>query len=174
MATLTQNTLHFNRSIKLSNDGGVLSSDTGELIFREFDEKISFSQTISKHLQLKDERTYCIHKNEQLLCQKIYQLIAGYHEDDAADRLTHDPIFTQVLGKSSLASQPSLSQFFKRFDTQALSQLQAANQALLDRVYHARQSKALIFDLIPHMPIHMESKKIHPTMHIIVQWAFIH
>lgn len=147
MATLIQNTLHFNRSIKLSNDGGALSSDTGELIFREFDEKISFSQTISNHLQLKDERTYCIHKNEQLLRQKIYQLIAGYHEDDAADRLTHDPIFTQVLGKSALASQPSLSRFFKRFDMEALNQLQAANQEILVRVHHDRQSKALIFDL---------------------------
>ncbi|TWI58205.1 DDE family transposase [Halalkalibacter nanhaiisediminis] len=131
----------------LLNDGGALSSDTGELIFREFDEKLSFSQTIVKHLQLKDERTYCIHENEQLLRQKIYQLIAGYHEDDAADRLTHDPVFTQVLGTPALASQPSLSRFFKRFDTQALNQLQAANQELLDRVHHSRQSKTLIFDL---------------------------
>jgi hypothetical protein len=143
MVTLTQNTLHFNRSIKLSNDGGALSSDTGELIFREFDEKLGFSQTIATHLQLKDERTYCLHENEQLLRQKIYQLLAGYHEDDAADRLTHDPVFKQVLGTPALASQPSLSRFFKRFD----SQLQTANQALLDRVHHTRQSKALIFDL---------------------------
>ena len=74
MTTLSQNTLHFNRSIKLSSNGGALSSDTGEMIFREFDEKISFSQTIAKHLQLKDERTYCIHENEQLLRQKIYQV----------------------------------------------------------------------------------------------------
>ncbi|AZV43790.1 IS1380 family transposase [Peribacillus asahii] len=147
MTTLTQKPLHFNRSIKLSNDGGALSSDTGELIFREFDEKIGFSQTIAKHLCLKDTRTYCIHENEQLLRQKIYQLIAGYHENDAADRLTHDPVFTQILGTPALASQPSLSRFFKRFDTQALDQLQAANQKLLDRVHHARQSKTLIFDL---------------------------
>lgn len=147
MTTLSQNTLHFNRSIKLSNDGGAISSDTGELIFLEFDEKLGFSQTIAKHLRLKDERTYCLHGNEQLLRQKIYQLIAGYHADDTADRLTHDPVFTQVLGTPALASQPSLSRFFKRFDTQALDQLQTANQTLLDRVYHARQSKALIFDL---------------------------
>lgn len=85
MTRLPQMTLHFNRKLKLSNDGGALSSDTGELIFREFDEKLGFSQTITEHLQLKDERTHCIHENEQLLRQKIYQLIAGYHEDDAAD-----------------------------------------------------------------------------------------
>lgn len=40
MATLSQIILDFNRKIKLSNDGGSLSSDTGEFIFREFDEKL--------------------------------------------------------------------------------------------------------------------------------------
>jgi Transposase DDE domain group 1 len=63
------------------------------------------------------------------------------------DLLTHDPVFTQVIGTLALVSQPSLSRFFKRFDTQALDQLQTANQELLDRVHHARQSEALIFDL---------------------------
>lgn len=111
MTRLPQTTLHFNRQLKLSNDGGELSSDTGKFLFREFDEKIGFSQTIAKHLHLKDERSFCIHQNEQLLRQKIYQLIAGYHEDDAADQLTHNPVFTQVLGTPALASQPSLSHF---------------------------------------------------------------
>lgn len=147
MIRLPQTTLYFNRQLKLSNDGGQLSSDTGQFLFREFDEKIGFSQTIAKHLQLKDERSFCIHQNEQLLRQKIYQLIAGYHEDDAADQLTHDPVFTQVLGTPALASQPSLSRFFKRFDTPALDQLQAANQELLDRVHRVRNAKTLIFDL---------------------------
>ena len=94
MATLPQLTLNFNRQIKLSNDGGSLSSDTGEFIFREFDEKIGFSETLTKYLQLKDERLYFFHSNENLLRQKIYQIIAGYSEDDAADQLTKDPVFT--------------------------------------------------------------------------------
>lgn len=147
MIRLPQTTLHFNRQLKLSNDGGELSSDTGQFLFREFDEKIGFSRTIAKHLHLKDERSFCIHQNEQLLRQKIYQLIAGYHEDDAADTLTHDPVFTQVLGIPALASQPSLSRFFKRFDTQALDQLQVANQELLDRVHRIRKTDTLLIDL---------------------------
>ena len=90
MATLMQKLLHFNRSIQLSSDGGALSSDTGELIFREFEEKLGFSQTITQYLQLKDERSYYIHSNEQLLHQKIYQLIAGFHPLLAFDGLTGD------------------------------------------------------------------------------------
>lgn len=147
MTRLPQMTLQFNRKLKLSNEGDELSSDTGQLLFREFDDKIGFSKTIFEHLQLKDERTFCVHSNENLFRQKIYQLISGYHEDDAADQLTHDPVFTQALDTLALASQPSLSRFFKRFDEQSLDQLQAANQALLDKVHHTRQSKTLLFDL---------------------------
>jgi hypothetical protein len=147
MATLPQLTLDFNHRIKLSNNGGSLSSDTGEFIFREFDEKIGFSNVLSKYLNLKDERRYYLHSNENLLRQKIYQIIAGYSEDDAADHLTNDPVFTQIIGTESLASQPSLSRFFRRFDHQSMDELNQANQELLDKVHQFRESKALILDL---------------------------
>jgi hypothetical protein len=78
----------------LLNDGGSLSSDTGEFLFREFDEKIDFLKTLGQHVKLNDSRTYYLHSNENLLRQKIFQLIAGDAEDDAADQLTKDPIFT--------------------------------------------------------------------------------
>src|SRR5690625_8021605 len=104
MATLPQITLDFNRKIKLSNDGGSLSSDTGGFLFKEFDDKIGFSKTIAKHLRLKDDRKYFIHSNESILRQKICQIIAGYYEDDAADQLTKDPVFTQVIETDALAS----------------------------------------------------------------------
>ena len=147
MATLPQLTLDFNRQIKLSTDGGSLSSDTGEFVFREFDEKIGFSDTLVQHLHLNDERKYHVHSNENLLRQKLYQLIAGYAEDDAADHLTNDPVFTQMIGTDSLASQPSLSRFYTRFDHESIEQLHHANQELLDKVHELRESKALIIDL---------------------------
>lgn len=147
MATLPQLTLDFNHKIKLSNDGGSLSSDTGEFIFREFDEKIGFSKTIAEHLHVKDTRKYYVHSNENLLRQKIYQLLAGYAEDDSADELTNDPVFTRVIGTNALASQPSLSRFYTRFDEESIQQLNQANQKLLDKVLAFRKSKAIIFDL---------------------------
>jgi len=147
MATLSQITLDFNRKIKLSNDGGALSSDTGEFLFREFDEKIDFSKTLEKHLKLSDSRTYYVHSNENLLRQKIYQMIAGYPEDDAADNLTKDPVFTQVLEIPALASQPSLSRFYTRFDNGSIDSLNQANQELLDKIHAFRKSEALFIDL---------------------------
>ncbi|QDI91889.1 IS1380 family transposase [Salicibibacter halophilus] len=147
MATLTQITLDFNRKMKLSNDGGALSSDTGEILFREFEEKLGFFHALDEHLHLKDERQYHFHSNEQLLRQKLYQMIAGYDEDDAADQLTDDPVFKQIIGTDALASQPSISRFLARFDTESIQQLNQANQELLDKVHQVRGSKSLIFDL---------------------------
>ena len=147
MSTLPQITLDFNRQIKLSNDGGSLSSDTGDFIFREFDEKIGFSKILANHLKLNDSRAFFVHSNEDLLRQKIYQIIAGYAEDDAADHLTNDPVFTQILGIPALASQPSLSRFFKRFDQTSINQLEEANDEMLEKVHRFRASKALIIDL---------------------------
>lgn len=147
MVTLTKKTLDFNRKIKLSNDGGSLSSDTGEFLFKEFDEKIGFSKTLDRYLKLNDSRAYYLHSNENLLRQKIYQLIAGYAEDDAADQLTHDPVFTQLIGTPALASQPSLSRFYTRFNEVSLDQVNLANQELLDKVHAFRKSPALFIDL---------------------------
>lgn len=147
MATLPQMTLDFNRNIKLSNNGGSLSSDTGLLLFRGFDEKIGFSETISRFVEWKDDRAYWTHSNENLFRQKLYQLLAGYPEDDAADHLTEEPVFTQLLGTDALASQPSLSRFLHRFDEQSIHQLGQANQELLDKVHRFRESKAMIIDL---------------------------
>jgi len=147
MATLTQKTLKFNRKIKLSNDGGALSSDTGHLLIREFDEKINFSQTMKDYLTLQDERLYCTHKNINMLIQKIYQFASGYAEDDAADFLTNDPVFTKIIETEGLASQPSLSRFFRRFNQKSILNLQAANQQLVDNVHQYRNSKTVIFDL---------------------------
>ncbi|GIN72861.1 hypothetical protein J14TS2_33360 [Bacillus sp. J14TS2] len=84
--------------IKLSHDGDELSSNTGEMVFREFDEKVGFSATLAEYLQLIDERRNYVHANEDLLRLKIYQLIAEYAEDDAADALIHYPVFTQIMG----------------------------------------------------------------------------
>src|SRR5699024_10079283 len=115
MATLPETTLDYNRKIKLSNDGGDLYSDTRSFLFRECEEKIDFFSTLMKHIKINDTRKYYVYSNEQLLRQKLYQMIADYTADDAADQLTNDPVFKEIIGTDALASQPSLSRFFNRF-----------------------------------------------------------
>src|SRR5690625_3627656 len=173
MATLTQKTLKFNRKIKLSNDGGALSSDTGHLLIREFDEKINFSKTMKDYLTLQDERLYCTHKNINMLIQKIYQFASGYAEDDAADFLTNDPVFTKIIETEGLASQPSLSRLFLQFNQKSILNLQAANQQLVDNVHQYRNSKTVIFDLDSTHADTMVIKNLMPIMLTMGRWVFI-
>ncbi|MFT8323335.1 MAG: IS1380 family transposase [Bacillus sp. (in: firmicutes)] len=147
LSSVKEKAFQFNKRIKVNFTGGELSSDSGHLIFKEFDEKLGFSKTLAHHLVLNDSRKSPDYSNEQLLRQKIYQLLAGYSEDDAADALIHDPVFTQVVESPTLASQPTLSRFYDRFDPNALDQLGVANQKLLDKVHRYRKNPALILDL---------------------------
>ncbi|WP_425549057.1 transposase [Amphibacillus indicireducens] len=52
---------------------------------------------------------YLEHPNHDVIIQKIFQHISGYHTDDHMDELKHEPIFTTILAKRRLNSQPTLS-----------------------------------------------------------------
>ena len=52
-----------------------------------------------------------------MLCQRIYQIAAGYEDCDDADTLRNDPTFQTLVGKTdSLASQPTLSRLENHAD----------------------------------------------------------
>mgnify|MGYP003815097243 CR=1 FL=1 len=102
---------------------------------------------MASHLELNDSRKYYFHLNENLLRQKVYQIIVGYAEDNAADQLTHDPVFKEIIGTPALASQPSLSLFYNRFNKHSVEHLNQANQELFNKIHLVRQSKSLFIDL---------------------------
>ena len=74
-------------------------------------------------------------------------IMAGYFEDDASDELTNDPVFKAVLGKSALASQPTISRFFNRMDEDTLKQFQEISRILRKRLYSIQMPQAVILDL---------------------------
>lgn len=144
MNSIMHDTLNFNRNIKLSFDGGNLSSDTGLLIPRSFDESIGFSKLIENSFQGKASFK---HTKADVIKQLVYTTIAGYHEDDASDALREDPIFQEILGKSTLASQPTIS---RRINESTLEDLECFNQvtlSLLKIVYQRQTPKHVILDV---------------------------
>ncbi|MGL4713135.1 MAG: IS1380 family transposase [Shewanella sp.] len=147
MTTLPYIQAKFNSKIRYTFDGGSLSSDTGLVLFREFDERLNFSHLLSEAVDHLDPRKSPEHRNSSLLMQKIYQLLAGYEEDIAADYLTYDPVFRQLLGKDALTSQSTFSRLFQRMDPAFLQALDHFNQQLLDKVHHHRKAEGLIIDL---------------------------
>ena len=65
----------------------------------------------------------------------LYQITGSYFQDDHADSLRNDPVLNAVIGKTALASQPTLSRFHNRMDAQSLEQLEDIQRIFRRRVY---------------------------------------
>lgn len=113
---------------------------------KEFLYKIGLDKLIEQHFRT-DDKTTRIHKDAQNLLQKIYQQLAGYFTDDDSDELTVDPIFTSLLNKDSLASQPTMSRFFNRMDDITLMQLDWIQYLIRKRIYSIQKPKMVLLDI---------------------------
>lgn len=77
----------------------------------------------------------------------IYQIFGTYYEDNYADELRCDPVLSAVLGKKTLASQPTLSRFFNRMDNDTLRQFDSIMQQLRQKVYSIKMPEFVLFDI---------------------------
>lgn len=138
--------LESNSKFKINFDGGDLSSDSGLLLIKEFAHKFGFHK-LAKELFKTNDKAVRYHKDDQNLCQLVYQIIAGYFDDDDADELTNDPIFKSILGKTSLASQPTLSRFWNRMDETTLHQFDTIIKSMRASAYRIKMPKQVLLDL---------------------------
>ena len=135
-----------NRKIKINFNGGDLSSDAGLLLIKEFAAKIGFLKLIKNKFKTND-KSVRFHKDNENLMQMIFQIISAYFQDDCADELTSDPIFTAILEKDSLASQPTLSRFFNRMDEDTLIQFDDIDRSLRDIIYSIKRPEHVLLDV---------------------------
>ena len=112
MATQCHNqlTLGFQAKIVLDFNGGQITSDSGLLLLRQFDEQRALTKKPRGPPNDWRHPGFIEHSTDQRLCQRIYQIAAGYEDCDDADTLRTDPTFQSVFGKADpLASQPALA-----------------------------------------------------------------
>lgn len=147
MAILNTISLESNKQIKINFNGGDLSSDGGLLLVKEFAARVGLIKLVNKLFKTNDHTNCRIHTDPDNLMQMVYQIIAAYFEDDCVDELTKDPVFTAILGKDKLASQPTLSRFWNRMDGDTLAQLEEINAKMREIVYSIRQPEHMLFDL---------------------------
>lgn len=145
MSSLDALQLESNSKIKINFDGGDLSSDSGLLLIKEFAHKFGFHKHVSNFKT--DDKISRRHKDDQNLCQMVYQIIAGYFQDDDADELTNEPVFTNILGKTALASQPTLSRFWNRMNEDTLPKFDAITKAMRSSAYKIKRPKQVLLDL---------------------------
>lgn len=113
MATECYSQLGFGFQPKLVVDfaGGMLTTDAGLVLVREFDEQFGLSADVVGRVADARDSRYVTHDVATLLRQRLYQIVAGYEDVNDADRLRHDPAFQVVAGdgREPLGSQPTLS-----------------------------------------------------------------
>ena len=146
MYSLMDIALECNKKIKVNFDGGELSSDGGMLLLKEFVSKLKIDKLIKQRFRTTDTARKRNHKDDENLFQMIYQVIASYFTDDNADELTNEPVFTTILDKGTLASQPTLSRFHNRLDSETLNQFNEIATELRRRAYSIEMPGMILLD----------------------------
>jgi hypothetical protein len=103
---------HRHQPIRADFSGGQITSDTGLLPLRAFDQRHDLARDWAADLSDPRQNDRLRHDSLALLRQRTYQIVAGYEDANDADRLRHDPtlqiVADQKLG-DVLGSQPTLS-----------------------------------------------------------------
>jgi Transposase DDE domain. len=144
MSSLQQYSLNFNKSISYNFQGGNLSSDSGLLIIRSFVEKLEIKPLLEDIFK---DYSYKKHSFSSIAEQLIYTTIAGYRHDDDSDSLRNDPVFTNVLGKNSLASQPTISRFINSLDEKAIASLNKLLQNIFEKGNDLNTTNNIVLDI---------------------------
>jgi len=162
-------------------DGGTLSSDGGVLFFREIEAQIGIIRRLAGALDDPRDARYTDHSYEEMLRQRIFQMVCGYADANDCTPLRHDPAFKAACGRlplsdDPLASQPSISRFENAarrselyrmaqalFDTFVASYEQPPKSILLDiddtaDEVHGAQQQSLFnvyYDSYCYLPLHI-------------------
>lgn len=151
MATqcLTQLTLSFQPKIIVDFNGGQITTDCGLLLLRQFDGQLALTKKLNGIFNDWRHPVFIEHYTHEMLCQRIYQIAAGYEDCNDADTLRSDPTFQTIVGKSDpLASQPTLSRLENHADEETIERLSAAGlQWFLQHGYTKRDvPKEILID----------------------------
>ena len=147
MAIVNVTALESNKNFKISFDGGNLSSDGGLLLMKEFMHKFGIPALLREKFKTTDKSFARKHKDADNLLQIICQILGAYFTDDTADALKNDPVFTSVLEKDTLASQPTLSRFYNRLDEKTIDWLDEINRVILKRAYSIQKPEHILLDI---------------------------
>src|SRR5262249_26691737 len=106
---------------------GQLSSDTGLLPIRQFDERIALTQAFADALADPRDPDLTEHSFLEMVRSRVYGILAGYEDQNDHDTLRHDPVFKLLADRSpeddDLASQPTLSRFENAISIRSLKRL---------------------------------------------------
>ncbi|MGM9535705.1 MAG: IS1380 family transposase [Intestinibacter sp.] len=148
MTSILNYKLDFNTKLRFNFEGGSITTDAGLLLIKEFFDKIDLTSIIRENLNVEEDyKPRKIHKSYELVIQKICQCIAGYYTDQNCNDLRKDIMFTKILDKDTLASQPTMCRFINNVNDENVKQMENINRLILDKAYSIEKQEYQILDL---------------------------
>jgi hypothetical protein len=116
------------KPVLLDFQGGRLSCDAGVLLIAQVDEHLGLTHALASVLPDRRDPKRTQHSMTDLVRQRVFQIAAGYEDQDDSDTLRSDPIFKLLLDRApetgaDLASQPTMSRFENGVGPKALYQM---------------------------------------------------
>ena len=125
MTDYTQELFHFpsfdRRKIEGSFTGGEVSSDGGVMLLRQADRRLGLVAALDRVLPDPRNPDFIIHRQVDLLRQRIFGLALGYEDLNDHASLRRDPVWQTALERDEdLASSPTLCRLENRVNRQTV------------------------------------------------------
>ena len=111
--------------LRVSFDQPRLTSDAGLVLLQQDPSVRRYLKSLSACIT--DPRRGASHGIDEMIAQRVYQILAGYEDADDCDTLRNEPVFKLAAGRRAdgapLASQPTMSRLENLPDTRDLIRL---------------------------------------------------
>ncbi len=97
------------RGLVVRFSGLELSSDAGILLARQAEEQVQVCLGISECIEEWRDPSKITHSLNQLVSQRVYQLVGGYEDANDSNVLRHDPIYKIACERLPIAEQDLLA-----------------------------------------------------------------
>ena len=116
--------VQFDSRLRLEFHGSRVTSDAGLLAYRELDEALGLTEMAGTVFS--DERTgqNMRHTHVAQFRQSVFSRLAGYEDNNDADRLSVDPAMRYVVGGRACEHEAASTSQMNRFETRVLTQEQ--------------------------------------------------
>ncbi len=91
------------QSVTVDFSGGTVVSDAGLLAVRRLDRQLGVLREAARRLPDPRAQKFVTHSTEQILTQRVYQILGGYFDGNDAQELRHDPLFQTLCDVSPQA-----------------------------------------------------------------------
>ncbi len=138
------------QEVTISFDGGRVVTDAGLLSLRSFDKRLRILAGLAERLPDPRAQEFITYSCEEILSQRVYQILAGYPDGNDAQSLRTDPLFQTVVdvapdAERTLASGSTLNRFHYAY-TRRQAELPPEERPVLLEQQTARNERLRVFN----------------------------